>query len=36
MLSTLTQKGQATIPVEVCNALELRAGDKIDFTFYRH
>ncbi|CAN5434956.1 hypothetical protein BH10PSE19_BH10PSE19_16340 [soil metagenome] len=31
-ISTLTQKGQATIPVEIRNALELHTGDKIDFT----
>ena len=30
-VSTLTKKGQATVPVEVRNYLELVEGDKIDF-----
>lgn len=30
-LSTLTQKGQATIPLEIRKKLDLRPGDKIIF-----
>jgi antitoxin PrlF len=30
-LSTLTTKGQTTIPKEVREALDIKAGDKIDF-----
>lgn len=30
-ISTITQKGQATIPVDIRNALNLHTGDKIDF-----
>ncbi len=29
--STLTSKGQITLPAEVRRALELSAGDKVDF-----
>jgi AbrB family looped-hinge helix DNA binding protein len=29
--ATITSKGQITIPIEVRNALKLKAGDKIDF-----
>lgn len=29
--STLTSKGQITLPVEVRRALDLSAGDKVDF-----
>lgn len=31
LLSRLTSKGQATIPVEVRRALRLRAGDRVAF-----
>lgn len=31
LLSRLTSKGQATIPVEVRRALRLRAGDRVVF-----
>ena len=30
-LATLTQKGQATIPLEIRNILHLHAGDKVGF-----
>ncbi len=30
-LSTLTAKGQITIPKDVRNALQLHAGDKVEF-----
>lgn len=30
-ISTLTQKGQATVPVQIRNFLGLSEGDKIDF-----
>ena len=30
-ISTLTRKGQTTIPLKVRNHLKLRAGDKIEF-----
>jgi antitoxin PrlF len=30
-ISTLTTKGQTTIPLKVRNHLKLRAGDKIEF-----
>lgn len=30
-LSTITQKGQTTIPLEIRKALDLHAGDKISF-----
>jgi antitoxin PrlF len=29
--ATLTTKGQITIPVEVRNALQVEAGDRVDF-----
>jgi AbrB family looped-hinge helix DNA binding protein len=31
LLSRLTSKGQATIPVEIRNALRLSAGDRVAF-----
>ena len=33
--STLTRKGQTTIPLKVRNHLKLRAGDKIEFVIQR-
>jgi antitoxin PrlF len=30
-VSTLTQKGQTTIPVDIRHELDLRTGDKIEF-----
>jgi antitoxin PrlF len=33
--STLTRKGQTTIPVKVRNHLKLRPGDKIEFVIER-
>jgi len=32
LASTLTSKGQATIPMQVRNKLNLQAGDKVGFT----
>jgi antitoxin PrlF len=32
--STLTSKGQTTIPVEVRNHLKLQSGDQIDFVIH--
>lgn len=29
--STITQKGQATIPIEIRKELDLQSGDKIEF-----
>ena len=34
-MSTLTRKGQTTIPLKVRNHLKLRAGDKIEFVIQR-
>ena len=34
-ISTLTRKGQTTIPLKVRNHLKLRAGDKIEFVIRR-
>ncbi len=34
-ISTLTRKGQTTIPIKVRNHLKLRAGDKIEFVIER-
>ena len=34
-ISTLTRKGQTTIPLKVRNHLKLRAGDKIEFVIQR-
>ena len=31
--SSLTQKGQVTIPTMIRNALKLRRGDRVKFTF---
>ena len=36
LLSTLTSKGQATIPAEIRQALHLKAGDKIIFEIHDH
>ena len=33
--STLTRKGQTTIPVKVRNHLKLRPGDKVEFVIER-
>lgn len=33
--STLTRKGQTTIPLKVRNHLKLRTGDKIEFVIQR-
>ncbi len=30
-ISTITQKGQTTIPVDIRHELDLKAGDKIEF-----
>lgn len=35
-LSTLTSKGQATIPAEIRHALNLKPGDKITFEIRDH
>ncbi|MCX7090368.1 MAG: AbrB/MazE/SpoVT family DNA-binding domain-containing protein [Legionellales bacterium] len=35
-ISTLTSKGQATIPAEVRKKLELKAGDKVMFEIIDH
>jgi antitoxin PrlF len=34
-ISTLTRKGQTTIPIKVRNHLKLRPGDKIEFIIER-
>jgi antitoxin PrlF len=34
-ISTLTRKGQTTIPITVRNHLKLRPGDKIEFVIER-
>ncbi len=34
-ISTLTKKGQTTIPAKVRNHLKLRSGDKIEFVIER-
>lgn len=34
--STLTQKGQATVPVQIRDALDLMAGDKLAFELVDH
>ena len=34
-ISTLTRKGQTTIPIKVRNHLKLRPGDKIEFVIER-
>lgn len=36
ILSTLTSKGQATIPAEIRRALDLQPGDKITFEIREH
>lgn len=36
LISTLTSKGQATIPAEVRKSLELKAGDKVIFEIIDH
>lgn len=35
-ISTLTSKGQATIPAEVRKSLALKAGDKVTFEIIDH
>jgi antitoxin PrlF len=35
-ISTLTRKGQTTIPIKVRNHLKLRPGDKIEFVIERN
>ncbi len=36
LLSTLTSKGQATIPAEIRHALRLKPGDKLNFKIHNH
>jgi AbrB family looped-hinge helix DNA binding protein len=36
LISTLTSKGQATIPSEVRKSLQLKAGDKVIFEIIDH
>lgn len=36
LLSTLTSKGQATIPAEIRQALNLRPGDKVMFEIHNN
>ena len=36
LLSTLTSKGQVTIPAEICAALHLNPGDNIKFEIRDH
>ncbi len=36
LISTLTSKGQATIPAEVRKSLKLKAGDKVTFEIDDH
>lgn len=36
LLSTLTSKGQATIPAEIRLALSLKPGDKLIFEIFDH
>ncbi len=36
LISTLTTKGQATIPAEVRKELDLHSGDKVAFTIKNH
>ncbi len=36
LLSTVTSKGQATIPAEIRSALHLKPGDKIKFEIQDH
>lgn len=35
-VSTLTQKGQTTIPADIRHALDLQAGDKIEFEIFEN
>lgn len=35
-VSTLTQKGQTTIPADIRHALDLQAGDKIEFEVFEN
>jgi antitoxin PrlF len=35
-ISTVTRKGQTTIPIKVRNHLKLRPGDKIEFVIERN
>lgn len=32
MISTITSKGQITLPSEIRKALKIKSGDKLDFT----
>ena len=34
MYTTLSSKGQITIPAEIRNKLQLNTGDRIDFVFF--
>jgi AbrB family looped-hinge helix DNA binding protein len=36
LFSTLTSKGQATIPAEIRHALSLKPGDKLTFEIHDH
>jgi AbrB family looped-hinge helix DNA binding protein len=36
LLSTLTTKGQATIPAEIRKTLDLKPGDKLHFEMHNH
>ena len=36
LISTLTSKGQATIPAEIRQALQLKPGDKLTFEIHNH
>jgi len=34
MYTTISSKGQVTIPVEIRNRLRLNTGDRVDFVFF--
>ena len=36
LISTLSSKGQATIPADVRKSLKLKAGDKVSFEILEH